>query len=108
MSKKSNCCNAELIDETDLCSQCKEHCEVIEEIEIWYRSGYFYVWLNDERHITREIKKMEQFAKFLMPDLLWGDELTVLQSLKENGGEYSTAVDNSNDIKEYLEANFEE
>ena len=25
---KSNCCDAEIIQETDLCSDCKEHCEV--------------------------------------------------------------------------------
>lgn len=24
---KSNCCNAELIEETNICSDCKEHCE---------------------------------------------------------------------------------
>lgn len=22
----SNCCNAEIIEETDVCSECKEHC----------------------------------------------------------------------------------
>jgi len=25
---KSNCCDAEIIQETDLCSDCKEHCEL--------------------------------------------------------------------------------
>lgn len=29
--KKSNCCNAPLVDETDVCSRCKEHCEFIEK-----------------------------------------------------------------------------
>ena len=25
---RSNCCDAEIIQETDLCSDCKEHCEI--------------------------------------------------------------------------------
>lgn len=25
----SNCCNAPIIENTDLCSQCKEHCEAV-------------------------------------------------------------------------------
>jgi hypothetical protein len=24
----SNCCGARLVDETDLCSRCKEHCDI--------------------------------------------------------------------------------
>jgi len=28
MEERSNCCNAPIIENTDLCSQCKEHCEV--------------------------------------------------------------------------------
>ena len=27
----SNCCSAPVYEETDICSECKEHCEVIEE-----------------------------------------------------------------------------
>ena len=27
----SNCCGAELIEESDICSDCKEHCEGVEE-----------------------------------------------------------------------------
>ncbi len=26
---KSNCCNAPIIENTDLCSRCKEHCEAL-------------------------------------------------------------------------------
>jgi hypothetical protein len=26
---KSNCCNANIIENTDLCSQCKEHCLIL-------------------------------------------------------------------------------
>ena len=33
--KKSNCCDANIIEETDLCSQCKEHCEAIDEELSW-------------------------------------------------------------------------
>ena len=29
--KVSNCCGASIIENTDLCSDCKEHCEVVEE-----------------------------------------------------------------------------
>lgn len=29
----SNCCGANIIGETDLCSDCKEHCEIIYEDE---------------------------------------------------------------------------
>lgn len=32
----SNCCNAPLIDETDLCSQCKERCGPIKHITLDY------------------------------------------------------------------------
>ena len=27
----SNCCGARLIENTDLCSKCKEHCDIVEE-----------------------------------------------------------------------------
>jgi len=27
----SNCCNAEISDDTDICPQCFEHCELIDE-----------------------------------------------------------------------------
>lgn len=30
---KSNCCNAEVIENTDLCSECLEHCEIELEME---------------------------------------------------------------------------
>lgn len=30
--KKSNCCNAPLVEETDVCSKCHEHCEAVIEI----------------------------------------------------------------------------
>jgi hypothetical protein len=26
----SNCCNASVVDESDVCSKCKEHCEDLE------------------------------------------------------------------------------
>jgi|6_EtaG_2_1085325.scaffolds.fasta_scaffold211560_2 hypothetical protein len=26
----SNCCSAKIIEETDICSKCNEHCEIIE------------------------------------------------------------------------------
>lgn len=29
----SNCCSAPVYDETDICMECKEHCEVIKECE---------------------------------------------------------------------------
>jgi len=51
---------------------------------------------------------MEQFAKYCMPDLLWGENETVLQDLQNNGGEYSTEIDNVKEIQEYLEVNFTE
>lgn len=28
---KSNCCDAMVYDETDICSECGEHCEIIED-----------------------------------------------------------------------------
>ena len=34
----SNCCGASVIQNTDLCSDCKEHCTPINEL----------AWLNDE------------------------------------------------------------
>lgn len=27
----SNCCGARLIENTDLCSKCREHCDIVEE-----------------------------------------------------------------------------
>ena len=29
--KFSNCCNAKIIEETDVCSDCKEHCEELND-----------------------------------------------------------------------------
>ena len=29
---KSNCCNAPKIEDSDVCSYCKEHCEPVEEL----------------------------------------------------------------------------
>ncbi len=31
--KKSNCCGVNIIEETDICSNCKEHCEVIDQVK---------------------------------------------------------------------------
>ena len=33
--KVSNCCGASIIENTDLCSDCKEHCEVVEQAEYY-------------------------------------------------------------------------
>lgn len=30
--KKSNCCQASIVDETDLCSNCKEHCGAVVDV----------------------------------------------------------------------------
>jgi hypothetical protein len=30
----SNCCGSEVYENTDICSSCKEHCEVIDEEEL--------------------------------------------------------------------------
>jgi len=35
MDKCSNCCNAPIIENTGLCSECKEHCEVV-DCEVYY------------------------------------------------------------------------
>lgn len=29
----SNCCGAIIYDDTDICSECKEHCDIIEDYE---------------------------------------------------------------------------
>lgn len=34
MQSKSNCCFENVIPETDVCSACKEHCEVLEGIRL--------------------------------------------------------------------------
>ncbi len=31
--KFSNCCGEPIIDNTDLCSKCKEHCETLAEVD---------------------------------------------------------------------------
>ena len=31
----SNCCGAPIIENTDVCSQCKEHCETQKKTEKW-------------------------------------------------------------------------
>ena len=33
--KVSNCCGASIIENTDLCSDCKEHCEIVDENEFY-------------------------------------------------------------------------
>lgn len=32
---ESNCCTAPVYENTDICSDCKEHCEVLETEEEW-------------------------------------------------------------------------
>lgn len=39
----SNCCGAPVYEETDICTECGEHCEVIEEDE-----DYMETWLLDK------------------------------------------------------------
>jgi hypothetical protein len=36
MIELSNCCSAKIIDETDICSKCKEHCEPMQKEEKGY------------------------------------------------------------------------
>jgi len=36
--KKSNCCQASIIDGTDMCSKCKEYCEVEEDVYVAQRT----------------------------------------------------------------------
>lgn len=31
--KLSNCCGADIIENSDVCSECGEHCEVVEDSE---------------------------------------------------------------------------
>jgi len=31
--KRSNCCQAPIVDETDVCSDCKEHCVIVDQNE---------------------------------------------------------------------------
>ncbi len=33
----SNCCGVQIVDETDICSKCKEHCEAISLSEYLYQ-----------------------------------------------------------------------
>ena len=33
----SNCCGEQIVDETDICSKCKEHCEAISLSEYLYQ-----------------------------------------------------------------------
>ena len=39
----SNCCGARVYDETDVCSDCKEHCEPIEDYEYDERQRESYL-----------------------------------------------------------------
>ena len=47
----SNCCGARVCDETDVCSDCKEHCEPIEdyEYEALQRESYLEMMADAER-----------------------------------------------------------
>lgn len=52
---KSNCCGADIIEDTDVCSKCQEHCEAIIEITARVKKGapvkFRQAWLgfkNDE------------------------------------------------------------
>ena len=47
----SNCCGASLYEETDVCSDCKEHCEPIEdyEYEEIQRENYLEMMADGER-----------------------------------------------------------
>jgi len=50
--KKSNCCGEPLIDETDMCSKCKEHCAAVFEITAKAIKGapvrFIQVWLESK------------------------------------------------------------
>ena len=47
----SNCCGASVYDDTDICSDCKEHCEQIEdyEYEEIQRENYLEMKADGER-----------------------------------------------------------
>jgi len=51
--KRSNCCDASIVENTDLCSSCKEHCEVIiaSEFEKWANKWLFEMSANEEREL---------------------------------------------------------
>ena len=57
--KLSNCCGAEIIDETDICSKCKEHCEpeVYDFIPI---NTARIIGLTKEDYMQNEEKKEEE------------------------------------------------
>jgi len=45
----SNCCGASIIENTDVCSNCKEHCEAVSEEE-------YYEGEEDERTIKSKVR----------------------------------------------------
>lgn len=49
---QSNCCQAPLIPETDVCNKCKEHCEAVLEITAIVREGaptkFRQLWLESQ------------------------------------------------------------
>lgn len=55
--KLSNCCASPLVDETDVCSKCKEHCEVVYQITATATEGapvkFRQIWLD---HKTDELE----------------------------------------------------
>jgi len=99
--KTSNCCNAPVIEESDICSQCKEHCEAIEnkinqkikEIILnklknytdgsnrrLYAEDYFKI----SEIIYRDIKESKRFKYLALRDTLYLDfTLSVYRSTNE-------------------------
>lgn len=55
---KSNCCNALLVEETDVCSKCKEHCEII-------KTEKYIIELDVDFEMTIEIVQNETTLKIL-------------------------------------------
>lgn len=59
--KASNCCGASIIEETDLCSQCKEHCEVLEatDFETWADRWVFEMSAEEEAKLREEYERIQ-------------------------------------------------
>lgn len=49
----SNCCGAQIWEDTDICGQCKEHCESIEDYE--------YRQIELENHLERKAEAKRKY-----------------------------------------------